>query len=119
METKQVELKMPKFDFESAFGLSDILLDLGMKTAFDLQSADFSGIDSTKELFISDIIHKAFISVDEQGTEAAAATSIVFRSTSLPVTEVQLTIDHPFIFLIQDKPTGTILFLGQVLDPNQ
>ena len=119
MEIKQVELKMPKFNFESEFGLSDILRGLGMQAAFDTQAADFSGIDGTKDLSISDVIHKAFVSVDEEGTEAAAATAVVFRATSMPVTDVQMTIDRPFIFLIQDKPTGTILFLGRVLDPMQ
>jgi len=117
MEIKQVELQMPKFSFESEFGLVGVLRQLGMQAAFDTQVADFSGIDGTKDLSISDVVHKAFVGVDEKGTEAAAATAVVFRLTSMPITDVQLTIDHPFIFLIQDKPTGTILFLGRVLDP--
>ena len=86
MEIKQVDLQMPKFRFESEFGLSDILAELGMQAAFDTQAADFSGIDGTKDLSISDVIHKAFVSVDEEGTEAAAATAVVFRVTSMPVT---------------------------------
>jgi serpin B len=119
MEIKQVELQMPKFEFESEFGLVSILSQMGMQAAFDPQVADFSGIDGTRELSISDVIHKAFVSVDEKGTEAAAATAVVFRSTSMPMTDIQLRIDRPFIFLIQDKPTGTILFFGRVLDPTQ
>ena len=119
MEIRQVQLQMPKFKFESEFGLTGILRGLGMQAAFDPQSADFSGIDGTRELSISDVVHKAFVSVDEKGTEAAAATAVVFQVTSMPVTDVQLTIDRPFIFLIQDKPTGTILFLGRVLDPTE
>jgi serpin B len=119
LETKQVELKMPKFSFESEFGLVSVLRQLGMGSAFDPQSADSSGIDGSRDLFISDVIHKAFVSVDEEGTEAAAATAVVFRMTSLPVTDVQMTIDSPFIFLIRDKPTGTLLFLGRVIDPTQ
>ncbi len=119
LETKQVELQMPKFSFESEFGLVSVLRQLGMQAAFDPQTADFSGIDGTKELSISDVIHKAFISVDEEGTEAAAATAVVFRTTSMPITDIQMQIDQPFIFLVQDKPTGTILFLGRVLDPTR
>lgn len=119
MENKQVKLKLPKFSFESEFGLVGVLQQLGMQAAFEPQAADFSGIDGTKDLSISDVIHKAFVSVDEQGTEAAAATAVVFRLTSMPMTDIQLNIDHPFIFLIQDKPTGTILFLGRVLNPTQ
>jgi len=119
IEIKQVELQMPKFSFESEFGLVGILRQLGMQAAFDPQVADFSGIDGTKDLSISDVIHKAFVSVDEKGTEAAAATAVIFGVTSMPITDIQMTIDRPFIFLIQDKPTGTILFLGRVLDPMQ
>jgi len=117
LRNHQVELKMPKFRIESEFGLSNALQQMGMSAAFDPQSADFSGIDGTKDLFISDVVHKAFVDVDEEGTEAAAATAVIIGVTSMPVTELQLTIDHPFIFLIQDKPTGTILFLGRVLNP--
>lgn len=119
LEIKQVELQMPKFSFESEFGLVGVLRQLGVQAAFDPQVADFSGIDGTKDLSISDVIHKAFVSVDEKGTEAAAATAVVFRLTSMPITDIQITIDRPFMFLIQDKPTGTILFLGRVLDPTQ
>jgi serpin B len=118
LQVKQVELQMPKFSFESEFGLVSVLQRLGMQAAFDPQGADFSGIDGTRELSISDVIHKAFVSVDEKGTEAAAATAVVFRLTSMPVTDIRLTIDRPFIFLIQDKPSGTILFLGRVLEPS-
>lgn len=119
LEIRQVELQLPKFNFESEFGLGSTLQQLGMADAFDAQTADFSGIDGTHDLFISNVVHKAFVDVDEEGTEAAAATGVIIGLTSLPVTDVQLTIDQPFIFLIQDKPTGTILFLGRVLDPTQ
>lgn len=119
LQIQQVELRMPKFSFESEFGLSSALQQLGMQDAFNPKAADFSGMDGTRDLVIKDVVHKAFVDVDEEGTEAAAATAVIIGLTSMPVTEVQMTIDHPFIFLIQDKPTGTILFLGRVLDPTQ
>jgi serpin B len=117
IQIKQVELQMPKFSFESEFELVGMLRLLGIQAAFDQQNADFSGIDGTKELSISHVFHKAFVLVDEKGTEAAAASAVLFRLRSIPVTDVQIAIDRPFIFLIQDKPTGTVLFLGRVLDP--
>jgi serpin B len=91
---------------------------MGMPAAFDPGEADFSGIyDQDIErnnLFISHIAHKAFVSVDEKGTEAAAATGIVEEIVSMPIV---LRIDHPFIFIIRDNQTGSILFAGRVLDP--
>jgi serpin B len=119
LEYRQVELKMPMFSFEAKLGLSETLKQLGMTDAFEAQVADFSGIDGTKDLVIQDVLHKAFIAVDEEGTEAAAATAVMIGLTSMPVSDLQLTIDHPFIFLIQDQPTGTVLFLGRVLDPTK
>ncbi len=88
-----------------------------MPVAFQPDQADFSGMDGSKNLYISDVLHKAFISLDENGTEAAAATAVVVGVTSMPAEPVNLTIDRPFLFAIQDKPTGEILFLGRVVDP--
>jgi serpin B len=89
-----------------------------MQDAFDPNVADFSGIDDQKDLVISDAIHKAFIAVDEKGTEAAAATIIIMMGASALMPEgVVLTIDRPFFFFIRDVPTETILFMGRVLDP--
>jgi serpin B len=116
---QQVELHIPKFSFESEFGLVSTLKQLGMQDAFNPETANFSGIDGTREMVIKDVIHKAFVDVDEEGTEAAAATAVIIGLTSMVETQVQMTIDQPFIFLIQDKPTGTLLFLGRVLDPTQ
>jgi serpin B len=90
-----------------------------MQNAFNPEAADFSGIDGTQEMVIKDVIHKAFVDVDEEGTEAAAATAVIIGLTSMVETQAQMTVDHPFIFLIQDKPTGTLLFFGRVLDPTQ
>lgn len=119
MEGKRVVLTLPKFTFESEMRLREKLAALGMKSAFDPEQADFSGIDGSRDLFISEALHKAFIAVDEKGTEATASTAVIFMLTSMPIPENQilLTIDRPFIYFIQDIPSGTILFMGQVTDP--
>jgi serpin B len=113
-----VTLKMPRFEFESTIGLREPLQSLGMEAPFDEREADFSGIaPAGDDLYISDVFHKAFISLDEEGTEAAAASAGVFKLTSsFPFAEV--TADRPFIFLIRDIPTDSILFMGRVLDPS-
>ena len=111
-----VILKMPKFRFEAPLNLSDTLAEMGMPIAFTDQ-ADFSGITPDRSLFISKVLHKAFISVDENGTEAAAATAVIMSETAFPPQPITVSIDHPFIFLIRDTNTGAILFLGRMLDP--
>jgi serpin B len=98
--------------------LKDILTGMGMQAAFDPYAADFSGIDGQRYLVISDAIHKAFIAVDEKGTEAAAATVVVFMTTGARMPEgIVLTIDRPFFYIIRDVPSGSILFMGRVVDP--
>jgi len=111
----QVTLTMPKFKYESSFGLKEALSALGMDVAFT-DDADFSGMNGKRELFIQDVLHKAFISVDEAGTEAAAATAVIVGATSMPQ-PAEMTINRPFIYLIRDNATGTLLFIGRVLDP--
>lgn len=113
-QTAQFQLGLPKFEFTSEFALNEPLADLGMPSAFD--NADFSGIDGTRRLAVSAVVHKAFIAVNEQGTEAAAATGVVVGETSVPQF-VQETIDRPFLFVIRDHGTETILFVGRVLAP--
>ena len=108
---------MPKFKFESEFGLADPLAALGMTDAFDPDKADFSGMTERKDLYVSSVIHKAFVAVDEKGTEAAAATAVIVGVTSAQQPDVTLTIDRPFLFIIRDLPTGQILFIGRVLNP--
>ncbi len=113
----EVDLTMPKFEFRTQAGLSDALAGLGMPSAFDPASADFSGMTAQEALFISDVIHEAYIAVDEEGTEAAAATAVVMRATAAPVETVELTIDRPFLFALRDRDTGALLFMGRVTDP--
>jgi serpin B len=113
---RQVALTMPRFKYESSFSLKDTLTELGMPIAF-LDTADFSGMNGEGGLYIRDVLHKAFVSVDEKGTEAAAATAVVVGDTSAPSPDVELTIDRPFVFLIRDVQTGALLFAGRLLDP--
>jgi serpin B len=117
VKRQQVALTMPRFEFDSEFTLSKALQSMGMGEAFT-PSADFTGMTGTRELYISDVIHKAFVAVDEAGTEAAAATAVVMRLSAAPSEPVQVTVDRPFIFLIRDLQTGTILFVGRVMDPS-
>jgi serpin B len=109
-------LTMPKFEFDSEFSLKDTLVEMGMPIAFS-GAADFSGMTGNPELFISEVVHKAFVSVDESGTEAAAATAVIAKLTAVPVPTVEVTINRPFIFLIRDIETGAILFVGRVMNP--
>ena len=117
LELRQVTLAMPKFEFESEFSLREPLSAMGMQIAFS-GAADFSGMTGNRDLFIAEVIHKAFVSVDEAGTEAAAATAVVMELTAVPETPVEVTIDHPFIFLIRDIETGAVLFIGRVVNPS-
>jgi serpin B len=118
---QRVDLYLPKFRMETEYRLPQTLSAMGMPTAFIDGAADFSGMDGTTNLSVSDVIHKAFIDLNENGTEAAAATAVVIglamapSGTSPPAPEFRA--DHPFVFLIQDKETGTILFIGRVVNP--
>jgi serpin B len=114
---KQVALTMPKFSYDSSFMLNETLRAMGMAQAFTPGVADFSGMDGTHELFIGAVMHKAFVSVDEAGTEAAAATAVTMRVTGTVGEPVKVTVDRPFVFLIRDLETGAILFVGRVVNP--
>jgi serine protease inhibitor len=110
-----VSITMPRAKIESSFSLAEQLAKLGMTDAFT-DSADFSGINGKKDLSISAVVHKAFVTVSETGTEAAAATGVSVGVTSLPP-PAEIHLDHPYLFLIRDNATGSILFLGRVEDP--
>jgi serpin B len=117
LSRRQVALKMPRFEFDARFSLKEALTALGMPQAFS-DAADFSGVTGKKDLLISDVFHKAFVSVDEAGTEAAAATAVVMKLTSAAPDSVEVNVDRPFLFLIRDIETGAILFVGRVVDPS-
>jgi len=116
LQLAQVTLTMPRFEFDSEFSLKDTLAEMGMPVAFS-EAADFSGMTGTRDLCISAVLHKAFVSVDEAGTEAAAATAVIVGETAVPGQSVEVTVNRPFIFLIRDIETGSILFVGRVLNP--
>ena len=116
-ETKLSSISLPKFEFDSKYFMKNTLISLGMPTAFS-DDADFSGMTGKKDLYISKVIHQAYVAVDEEGTEAAAATAVImFESFAMPMNIFRA--DHPFVFIIQEKDTGNILFLGRVVDPTK
>lgn len=110
-----IAFSMPKFTFTQSADIGPLLQSLGMTDPFDPNLADFSGIDGLHDLYVQNVYHQAYISVDEQGTEAAAATAIVIPPTGIITPNLTLAIDHPFIFLIRDRQTGLILFMGKVV----
>jgi len=112
-----VQLGLPRFSFEWEEELSETLSAMGMTDAFAPAAADFSGMDGTRELVIGFVMHKAFVSVHEEGTEAAAATAVGMRMTATPGTPIELRVNRPFVFLLRDLETGALLFLGRVMDP--
>ncbi|MCW4048437.1 MAG: serpin family protein [Candidatus Bathyarchaeota archaeon] len=116
MEGTAVNVYLPRFTFETKYFMMEDLTEMGMPTAFT-GAADFSGMTGNRDLFIDKVIHQAFIEVNEQGTEAAAATGVSMRLSATIPDEV-FRADHPFVFLIRDMDTGVILFMGRVTDPS-
>jgi serpin B len=112
-----VQVWLPKFSMTKSKEMGDLLKELGMKSAFDPYAADFSGINSTQGLYISNVFHKTFINVNEIGTEASAATAVELRAGATMEIPPEFRADHPFLFFIMDKHTGTILFMGRFADP--
>ncbi len=121
--TSLAEVKIPRFKLETEYHLLSALMNLGMKDAFDPEKADFSGITQAEKLYIYDVAQKAFVQVDEQGTEAAAVTAVTVVATCVGCGGGQplprFIADHPFVFMILDKQTGEILFMGRVSDPSK
>jgi len=115
-ESQRVALTLPRFQFESSFQLNQALSDMGMPNAFS-GGADFSGMTGNTDLFIGSVLHKSFVAVDEEGTEAAAVTAVIMVLSAPPPATFNFTADRPFIFLIQDIETESILFMGRVLNP--
>lgn len=118
LEPTFVSLSMPRFELESRLDLKDTLRSLGMQTAFQADSADFTGMTVDEKLFINFVVHQANISVDENGTEAAAATATGMAGTSAPTDVVEMRLDRPFVYAVRDVLTGAVLFLGRVGDPS-
>jgi len=115
----RVDVYFPKFKLETKYYLKENLSKMGMPTAFS-NTADFSGMNGYPRLYIAEVIHQGFVAVDEQGTEAAAATAVVMKDTSCIEPPVPVfNVDHPFIFIIQERDTGNILFMGKLVDPTR
>lgn len=119
LTTKRVSLTLPRFRIETRTSLKTLLSALGMTAAFDPSAADFSGMTGSPQLFVKDVIHKAFIDVAEKGTEAAAATAVIMKDASIPFVDLSVRADRPFLYFLRDQPTGAILFMGRVLDPSK
>jgi len=119
--SEKVSVFLPKFKFGFATELGDVLASLGMKSAFDASKADFSGITEKEDLYIGGVFHKAWIDVNEEGTEAAAATAVTMalRSIKMDLEPKVFRADHPFLFFIQERMSGQILFMGRISDPTK
>ena len=121
LKSRLVNVYLPKFKMTSEFELGDVLSSMGMPLAFS-DKADFSGMSAEEQLYFSAVIHKAFVDVNEEGTEAAAATAVALRAATgrpRPETPVEFRADHPFIFLIRDNRTDAVLFLGRLVKPQE
>ncbi|HNV71729.1 MAG TPA: serpin family protein, partial [Candidatus Ozemobacteraceae bacterium] len=117
---KDIQVYLPKFTFSWGGGMKEHLQALGMKVPFE-DNADFSGMTGKPDLKIDQVYHQAFVEVNEEGTEAAAATAVVMteKGISFEIEPKLFRADHPFLFLIRDRETGTVLFMGRVTDPRK
>src|SRR5262249_25448564 len=116
---QEVEVWLPRFGMDSGFRLKANLAALGLKDAFDPNKANLEGMNGKRELFISEGFHKAFVDVNDEGTEAAAATGLTVQVASVPPPKPVFRADHPFFFLIRDNSTGMALFLGRLRNPTK
>ena len=119
LSKKRVDVYLPRFKMTSEFDLKKVLIAMGMEDAFDMNKANFAGMDGNPNwLYIGAVLHKAFIDVSEEGTEAAAATAVIMMMKSEPLKPIIFRADHPFLFMIRDNSTGSILFMGRVSRPD-
>ncbi|KAF3703370.1 Leukocyte elastase inhibitor A Serine protease inhibitor EIA Serpin B1a [Channa argus] len=117
MHHTEVEVKLPRFKMEAKYDLNEVLKSMGMVDVFDDSKSDFSGMSSTNDLVLSKVIHKAFVEVNEEGTEAAAATAVAITACALIIPATFIA-DHPFLFFIRHNPTNSVLFAGRYCCPN-
>lgn len=118
LRPREVDLCLPRFRVNSSFRLDSALRTLGMAAAFDDAKADFSGMDGRSQwLYIGAVLHQAFMEANEEGAEAAAATAVVMKTRSMPQPPLVVRADHPFLFLLREKQTGSLLFMGRVVNP--
>lgn len=119
MQLRDVHVWLPKFKLDEQLGLTEILAKMGITDMFNKNVADFSGIDGTRELYVSKVLHQAVVDVNEEGTEAAAATAVVMMTRCAVILKdpFEFRADHPFVFFIQDNLTNSVLFLGRLVRP--
>ncbi|XP_034429055.1 leukocyte elastase inhibitor-like isoform X3 [Hippoglossus hippoglossus] len=117
MEKEEVQLGLPRFKMEESYDMKDVLISMGMVDAFDMAMSDFSGMSPSDDLVLSKVVHKAFVEVNEVGTEAAAATAVVMMLCSYQMSSVTFIADHPFLFFIRHNPTSSVLFAGRFCSP--
>jgi len=115
---RKVEIKLPKFKLEQSLSLSDHFQKLGMTDMFSENAADFSRLSANNGLFVRAVLQKAFLEVNEEGSEAAAATGVVIVERSMPMPPPVFNCDQPFMFFIKDKKTDMVLFSGRVITPH-
>ncbi|KAL1258620.1 hypothetical protein QQF64_009197, partial [Cirrhinus molitorella] len=116
MHKQEVQVSLPRFKMEQTYDMKSLLISMGMEDAFDLQKVNLSGMSPNNDLVVSKVIHKAFVEVNEEGTEAAAATGVVVMNRCLRIPQV-FNADHPFLFFIRHNPTKSILFYGRLCSP--
>uniref|UniRef100_A0A671Z3G6 Serpin B6 n=2 Tax=Sparus aurata TaxID=8175 RepID=A0A671Z3G6_SPAAU len=116
MDEVEVEVSLPRFKMEEKYDLNDVLIGMGMVDAFNVGMSDFSGMSPANDLFLSKVVHKAFVEVNEEGTEAAAATGAIISLTAIRFTPT-FKADHPFLFFIRHNATKSILFAGRFCSP--
>ncbi|XP_030625612.1 leukocyte elastase inhibitor [Chanos chanos] len=117
METETIEVGLPRFGMEETYDLNDLLISMGMVDAFDQRKCNFSGMSPNNDLVLSKVVHKSFVEVNEEGTEAAAATGVVMEVRSAILFSKVFKADHPFLFFIRHNPTQSILFSGRYSSP--
>ncbi len=116
MRRQEVRVSLPRFKMEETYDMESLLISMGMEDVFDRQKVNLSGMSPNNDLVVSKVVHKAFVEVNEEGTEAAAATGVVARTKCLRIPQV-FNADHPFLFFIRHNPTKSVLFYGRFCSP--
>jgi len=119
LDSVEVDLLLPKFELEFEMPLNDVLEAMGMEAAFNPNEADFSGISDMDDLHITEVLHKSYVKVDEEGTEAAAVTTVTVGTTAMPPDNIIMNVNRPFAFIIKENESGTLLFMGKVENPTE
>ncbi len=117
MLQEEVQVSLPRFKMAETYGMGQFLISMGMEDVFDGQKVNLSGMSPNNDLVVSEVIHKAFVEVNEEGTEAAGATGIVISTTSIPLPPKTFIADHPFLFFIRHNASNSILFYGRFCSP--